>query len=328
MRHYVAKGLLLVAFATAASLCAQTSATPDELVAKARALSDIRGHDSPPFHLHAEFQAVLEDGKPQTGTFDLTWTSPGNWKDQVDVSDIHLRRTAVDGKISEDSQPHYIPLQVDWIRNHVLPASPSDLAPAKTKKWKLAKPTKPGEIALVRNPPVVAYPTKKPDAIIDAATGTLIWFDDTDYSNFKPFLGKQVGMVGKCVRGKSVLASFVIRKLETVDVPSDGSIAPKAPATTAPAIAQTDPVHATVIHSVDPQYSKEGSQQRIQGTVLLQLGIDDQGKLREIVVLQSLEPSMDAEAIKAARQYVFKPAQQDGHPVPCIMSVEIDFYTR
>ena len=56
-------------------------------------------------------------------------------------------------------------------------------------------------------------------------------------------------------------------------------------------------------------YPEDAKKASIQGAVLMELLIDDQGRVRQAQVIQPLFPSLDSAALEAARKLLFKPAR-------------------
>lgn len=79
------------------------------------------------------------------------------------------------------------------------------------------------------------------------------------------------------------------------------------------------------LHTPDPKYSKSARKQKIQGTVTLSAVIGTDGRPRDVKVVKSLEPSLDANAIEAVKTWKFAPATKDGRPVAVEMRLELDY---
>jgi TonB family protein len=88
--------------------------------------------------------------------------------------------------------------------------------------------------------------------------------------------------------------------------------------------AQTDR-KARLVFRVDPEYTEDAREKKIEGTVVLTLTIDHEGLPQNIHVKKSLYPSLDQSAIEAARKMRFEPAMKDGQPVSMFISVEMNF---
>jgi TonB family protein len=80
-----------------------------------------------------------------------------------------------------------------------------------------------------------------------------------------------------------------------------------------------------VISSPDPEYPEEARRQGIEGAVRLWLIVDDQGRPREIKVAKQVGYGFDQEAVRAVREWRFKPAMKDGKPVAVQINVEVNF---
>jgi protein TonB len=81
----------------------------------------------------------------------------------------------------------------------------------------------------------------------------------------------------------------------------------------------------TVVFKVEPEYSEDARKAKFQGTVLLQLVVDEKGMPRDIRVSRPLGLGLDQKAIEAVAKWRFKPGLRDGKPVPVIAMIEVNF---
>jgi len=81
-----------------------------------------------------------------------------------------------------------------------------------------------------------------------------------------------------------------------------------------------------VVHSVQPEFTEEARQASYQGSCSIQLIVDAQGNPQNVHVTKHLGMGLDEKAVEAVRQYRFKPAMYDGHPVAVQIVVEVDFH--
>jgi TonB family protein len=81
-----------------------------------------------------------------------------------------------------------------------------------------------------------------------------------------------------------------------------------------------------VVHSVQPEFTQDARSANFQGGVSIQLIVDAQGNPQNIRVLRHLGMGLDEKAIEAVRQYKFKPALYQGHPVAVQMVIEVEFH--
>lgn len=75
----------------------------------------------------------------------------------------------------------------------------------------------------------------------------------------------------------------------------------------------------------DPEYSEEARKAKYQGTVVLWLIVDANGRPRDLRVARSLGMGLDQKAMEAVRNWKFEPAMKDGKPVAVQMNVEVSF---
>ena len=83
-----------------------------------------------------------------------------------------------------------------------------------------------------------------------------------------------------------------------------------------------------LVHKIEPSYSEQAREARIQGTVLLQVEIEPTGMIAadHIRVLRSLGYGLDEQAIECVKEWRFKPAFRNGYAVKTKASVEV--YSR
>jgi TonB family protein len=74
-----------------------------------------------------------------------------------------------------------------------------------------------------------------------------------------------------------------------------------------------------------PEYSAEARRLRIEGEVLLELSFGATGETRVLRVVRGLGHGLDENAMAAAREIRFRPAQRDGAAVDSAAVVHIIF---
>jgi TonB family protein len=89
----------------------------------------------------------------------------------------------------------------------------------------------------------------------------------------------------------------------------------------------TTPVAVT---QVQPRYTVDAMRARISGFVVLECVVETDGTVGFVRVRQSLDAvnGLDDEAVKAAKQWRFKPGTKDGVPVRVLVSIEMSFTLR
>jgi protein TonB len=73
-----------------------------------------------------------------------------------------------------------------------------------------------------------------------------------------------------------------------------------------------------------PQYPQEAFVKKIEGTVVVEILIDTEGRVVQARVIQSI-PLLDQAAIDCVYQWRFQPAIKDGRPVPTVANAPVGF---
>ena len=80
-----------------------------------------------------------------------------------------------------------------------------------------------------------------------------------------------------------------------------------------------------VIRMVEPRYSPQGQAARIQGTVLVEVLIDELGRVADVAVVSPLGFGLDEKAQAAVEKWLFHPAEKNGKPVRMLATIEVNF---
>src|SRR5262245_22487263 len=82
-----------------------------------------------------------------------------------------------------------------------------------------------------------------------------------------------------------------------------------------------------VMKQVKAQYTREATDAHIEGVVVLEVVVLANGMVGDIKVSKSLDPTygLDDQAVKAMKQWRFKPGTKDGKPVAVRVEVEMAF---
>ena len=83
-----------------------------------------------------------------------------------------------------------------------------------------------------------------------------------------------------------------------------------------------------VVSKVEPDYTDDARNAKIQGTVVLSVIVDTLGRAQKIRVTKSLDKGMDQQAIAAIEKWHFAPGIKDGKPVRAAATIEVNFHLR
>ncbi len=81
---------------------------------------------------------------------------------------------------------------------------------------------------------------------------------------------------------------------------------------------------ARLIHRVDPEYPPLAKRARIQGLVLLQATVDEEGRINELRLVSG-HPLLNEAALAAVRQWRYSPTLLNGEPVRVITTISVIF---
>lgn len=98
---------------------------------------------------------------------------------------------------------------------------------------------------------------------------------------------------------------------------------PKVEEVKAPVVKErTEP---RLIRKVDPAYTEAARRAGLQGKVAYRVSVNTAGVPERLELVRGLESGLDRHAADAIAQWRFQPATEDGHPVPWVGIVEVEF---
>ncbi len=85
-----------------------------------------------------------------------------------------------------------------------------------------------------------------------------------------------------------------------------------------------------VLHEEKPRYTQGAMLRRISGTVWVSAVIPADGVPTNLIVYRPLDPEsgLDQMALAAVAKWRFRPAMQDGQPIPVLVTIELQFVLR
>lgn len=79
------------------------------------------------------------------------------------------------------------------------------------------------------------------------------------------------------------------------------------------------------IYAPQPMYSEEARVARVEGVVILQTVVDEQGEVADVQVLKGLPNGLTESAVQTVAEWRFEPARLDNEPVPVYYMLTISF---
>lgn len=78
-------------------------------------------------------------------------------------------------------------------------------------------------------------------------------------------------------------------------------------------------------YKLEPEYSEEARQAKYQGTVVIEIVVNEEGRAVGLSILRPLGKGLDEKAAEAVTQWHFRPGMKDGKPVATLAQVEVNF---
>lgn len=81
-----------------------------------------------------------------------------------------------------------------------------------------------------------------------------------------------------------------------------------------------------ITYQPEAEFSDQARMAKFQGQCVVEIVVDTKGLPQNPRVIQPIGMGLDEKALEAVKQYRFKPAMLDGHPVPVMIDVVVDFH--
>jgi protein TonB len=87
----------------------------------------------------------------------------------------------------------------------------------------------------------------------------------------------------------------------------------------------SDATPPALLFKVEPEYSDEARQAKLQGEVVLRIDVSPHGTAQNITVVQSLGLGLDERAAAAVARWKFRPGYSSGKPVVTAALIHVTF---
>lgn len=84
------------------------------------------------------------------------------------------------------------------------------------------------------------------------------------------------------------------------------------------------PFNPRKVRHVEPVYPPAAAESRVEGVVIIEIRINEEGRVADARVLRSI-PTLDQAALDAVRQWQYEPLLVNGAPTPFVVSVAVNF---
>jgi len=84
-------------------------------------------------------------------------------------------------------------------------------------------------------------------------------------------------------------------------------------------------VPPVLIKQVNPEYPKSAQKKRIQGEVVFEAEIDEEGRIKAAKLLKSIHPVFIYPSLRAIRKWIYHPMLINGQPCECLATITCSF---
>jgi len=86
----------------------------------------------------------------------------------------------------------------------------------------------------------------------------------------------------------------------------------------------------SILREVKPSYTAEAMRAKVQGAVMVEAIVREDGSVGRVRVIRSLDRTfgLDDEAVKAIKNWRFSPGRRQGRNVAVIVEIELTFTLR
>ncbi|MGA2353454.1 MAG: energy transducer TonB [Terriglobales bacterium] len=323
-----ASSLMLLALFVDAAAADDVQKTAEEMMERARQLSDIRSPNAPGFRMNVTFSFIGKDLETLQGTYTEVWMSNSQWRRETVVGDLRQieiggpasRWLVDDGKDLPEPATHIPTLVQMFPSRNTKFEFKSSWIPNSTKQCFLSKAV--GEkhqrhAFCFDNDHHVLARSDSPQSVGDRVADYAC-----DYNQFAKFGDYWFPRQMECrVNGHRQIEAKVV-DLSPASSPDSGLFKPPDGALEM-GVCPANPLSPKAISTPDPSVPR-GMLER-QVSVSIWMIVDINGKPQDLKVSRSGGKEFDRSALEAVRGWRFKPAICNGQPISAHINVEIRF---
>lgn len=294
------------------------------LIQRAQNLSDFRKNGALPFRLKASLKITDEDGSIVEGTYTEFRTSNAQWRKELVLGDMHWTEVA-------EGKKRWTMGNVRSISDHV--EGVNDIFDLSLRGvWVVDK----FENRRIEGVESRCFRGGKEQGAVselcfERNTGTLLSSSRPYYvkgrkvqqicvfRSYQQTEGYSVPASYECVQeGKIKLEAALVELAFRPELAKDVFTPPAGSIESSRCSSRVTPPR--VVHSEEPQVFRK------EGVVTIGLVVGSDGFPHDLKILNSLDASTDAEAMRSVQNWRFEPATCDGQPVNVQIAVEVDMH--
>ena len=298
---------------------------PSTLLQHASEVSDIRGPGAPPFHLTAKVRIYGE--QPVEGTYELTWASNDQWREEITVGNEKATRIGGRSTVSLENDT----AKAQSIRGQMRLLDVAALLSLRPQEsLSSVKERKKNGMVVLRctsrtgkhvSQTELCFDPNKGNIVSEGYVGTVSQGSVRVYTAYTEFEGKLVPAIVKTYFSSAITSEVEVTSLNRLSS-VDATALNVGPGYTTMAGCET-PLAPLALEAPDPQYP-DPLRKRTPQSVKLSVIVDESGTAQKITVTQSAG-ALDQHAIDAVTRWKFSPAMCGAQPVPFPVNIEVTF---
>jgi TonB family protein len=313
--------------------------TPEEFFARARQLSDLEASGIP-FHLKATYVASGDTEFTGNGTYEEWWQSKDLWRKEATLGNYRFVAIENGGKPSIHVTSTYIPLRLRQVLEAVViritPGSGS------SRDWKLKHKKLNGvdlvELSVERpcgaGVKCAAGDYFTPEGLLRIHVGDSV---QKLYNKFEGFHGLSIPHSIEMAGLAGEILTISVTSVEPF-TPSESALlqgtaaSPDLPPILLPSIANQKELmsdkatRSRITNQTVPIYPPAALRKRMEGTVVMDATIDEDGRVREPFVISSPGSLLDIAAMDAVKQWRYRPLLINGEPICVTTTISVVFH--
>ena len=339
MQKDICRYLVLAFFAALGAifcLAKEDRVSPESLFTQARKLHDLWADGTPAVEVRTEIEILGAKGKATTGQYTVTWISPSNWKEELEIARYKRLRVHNSSGYWEQSTLNFQP-EVVFQLDSILDFKSVLKIGAKQSLGKVKARDKDG----IRQKCAEVKWTTGSERVLcfDEANGRLLSveyprsenqtppdFSRVEYSAFSKLGEKSIPYEVHAFRDRTAV---VTAKVTGVTPIPEGGVAPFAPPPNSEFWPQCDDMQSPeLVNKVQPNYPANARSNGEQGRVVFYAVIESDGTLSHLTLIQRATSTLESAASYAIRQWHYKPAACGPTPIRMQTSIPVDFWLQ
>jgi TonB family protein len=322
-------------------IASATPSNPATLMEVAFGVNGLASADLKPWYLKASYTTYDEHGQlNHTGVFEEWWAAPNKYKRRYASKDFSLTEYVTDTGTYRVGDTDYVPFPLTLLPERLLAPMPSAKDYEQSILLRRKQSFGSADLSCVllarKMPDLETAPTGLfPSYCFEINKPVLRWSGslgqyNTLYNQIGSFQEKYVAQDISIIEGADLkILTAHLEMLNGLHNASDADFQPPTDAIKVPAGKSVEIgagiMQGSNVKKVAPIYPAEAKQKRIEGKVIIQAEIGEDGHIHGMKILEAPHPLLAIVALMAVKQWEYKPYLINGRPVRVVTQITAIF---